>query len=359
LRTPRGAEAFRLLALTYRDLGDGRRAVEVAGRRQRFSCRGCGSTTSLDPVELLTPFRMTPRLAEAVFSRSLAVGYLRAAEGFGIDERTVRSVFTRLSDKVLAEADAAMPRTILARVAHAGRHRIAFAHDTDGDLANLYADPFDPRLAATLSAMRRGRLHVDHRMAGIARRLLHPSCDITIHRASAEEALARLLPACLRRLHNHLPPEERRSLAPVRDILAKSPAAVSWSDSVALRKAAASSPPIAEFAERRDALIGIWGSPRLRAAVEGERAWRRGLSTLMRRAFAPVLSWLDEWSPLVLNRGYGKIPLQAWRRACAVVPPVLAHDSAARIVVRGLRHAPEPRARAPRWEPAFPGPTGS
>ena len=334
----------------YRDLGPDGGSVEVAGSRQRFACRTCGATSSREPVTLLAPFRMTPRLAEAVLARSLEIGFLGAAEAFRIDERTARQVFERLSGETLARADAAMPDAVLARIDHAGRHRIALAYEAgSGDLANLYADPFDARLAGALARLRRRRLHVDHRMAGIARRALHPSCDLTIHRASAEDALARLLPACLRRLSQRLGAAERRVLQPVRRILAKRPAAVSWAEARALAEACAACEPLREFAGRREALIGIWGTPRRAEAEAAVTEWRRSLGTRMRQAFAPALSWLDAWGPHVLNAGYGKVPLQAWRRACAVRVPVLAHDSAARIVLRGLRHA----LRAPEPVPAI------
>lgn len=96
--------------VTYADLPSHGKPTEIEWDRQRFACKACGKTFADEHHGLHAQFLMTQRLYDWIGKRSLTHTFASVAADVGVDERTVRRVFTDWAPEKLAEMHFATPK---------------------------------------------------------------------------------------------------------------------------------------------------------------------------------------------------------------------------------------------------------
>lgn len=334
---------FGFSSTAYRDLVGGK-AVEVRERLQRYACKACGRTTVARPCGILTRFRMTERLADAVAEACVPGTYASVGAAFGIDKGTVRDVFAERSAGLLAEADASRPAVLGVCVVQERHIGLLTVHDLDdGRLANAFEGEADPRLPAYLSGCE-GPVHVDQRIARVLEGM-PGAAGACIHRMSAVESLVRLMPYCVRRLMREWRGGADKPSRETARLLGRERYRLRPAEAGLLREASARWPLVSLFMDMRDRALAIFATPDPHEARAAVAAWTAGLSGRMADAFAPVREWLAKWGEMVLAPGYGMVPCAAWTRARSHRITVLRMDTPLRAVVRALSesmHGPAP-----------------
>ncbi len=340
---------FGFAATAYKDLQGGK-AVEVRERRQRFSCKACGRTAAARPPGVLADFRMTERLADAVAEACLPGTYAAVGAAFGLDKGTVREVFHERSSGLLAEADAgrpAVPGICVVQERHLG---LLTVHDLDeGRLANAFEGEGDPRLPAYISGCE-GPVHVDQRIARVMDGI-GGGAEACIHRMSAVESIARLVPYCVRRLMREWRGGQERPSREIARLLCRERYRLRPAEAASLREASARWPLLSLFMDMRDRALALFATPDADEARAAVAAWTSSLAGRMADVFSPVREWLGKWGPMVLAPGYGTVPCAAWTRARSHRVEILPSDTPRRAVVRALTHAL--RGPSPRLVPAM------
>ena len=283
--------------VSWRDL-DGGRGTERQTQVQRLGCRRCDTVAYIGAPLLSPGFRVSPQLATAVAAECLHQGFSAVARTFGLEPRTVRSLWSaRLAG--LAER-MGHPAVCSLSMADIGSKRVALVRNLEtGRMAAAFGSPASNGFRNWIGAHPGGLLVADWQLAGAAASSapdgLHVACD----RTSVLDWFEGSLAGFGRRAREWMEPRERRVLRGIWEALGVLEPERTAAQDTAIAAAAAGHPVIGEFVAGIDGFRSVMERAGAEHAAAAASRWRTGLSDFGKAVFSPVLRMLERgWSGL-------------------------------------------------------------
>ncbi|MBB3268860.1 transposase [Azospirillum sp. OGB3] len=278
--------------------------VLIEWSRQRFLCRGCGRT-SYDQHEAFDPDRrMTKRLVEYIGRTALRLTFTEVAAGVGVDEKTVRLVWSDWSEREIGRLEFATPRWLGIDEVHLiGKARGVFANVEARTALDITADRSQKTVATWLTklpaketveivTMDMWRPYYD------AVRALLPRAVVVIDKWHVQKMANEALEGVRKALRADLPPARRRRLMHDRFVLLTRRRDLRMDQQIVLEAWTNEFPLLKAAYEAKEDFFGIWEIPSMTSgdAREAYRSWAERLPAELRPGFGALTTAVGNWS---------------------------------------------------------------
>jgi transposase len=278
--------------------------VMIEWARQRFLCRGCGRT-SYDQHEAFDPDRrMTKRLVEYIGRTALRLTFTEVAAGVGVDEKTVRLVWSGWSEREIDRLEFATPRWLGFDEVHLiGKARGVFANVEARTALDVTADRSQKTVATWLTklpaketveivTMDMWRPYYD-----VVRALL-PDAVVVIDKWHVQKMANEALEDVRKALRADLPPARRRRLMHDRLVLLTRRRDLRMDQRIVLAAWTNEFPLLRAAYEAKEDFFDIWEIASMTSgdAREAYRTWAGRLPTELRPRFAALTKVVGDWS---------------------------------------------------------------
>lgn len=286
--------------------------VLIEWARQRFLCRAC-SRTSYDQHEAFDPDRrMTKRLVEYIGRTALRLTFTEVAGGVGVDEKTIRLVWSEWSEREIGKLEFATPRWLGIDEAHLiGKARGVFANVEARTALDITADRSQKTVATWLTklpaketveivTMDMWRPYYD------AVRALLPNAVVVIDKWHVQKMANEALEGVRKALRAELPAARRRRLMHDRFVLLTRRRDLRMDQQLILEAWTAEFPRLKAAYDLKESFFDMWSIPNeadVRALYD---CWERSIPDDLRPAFSDLTRAVRNWSDPIF--AYFRVP---------------------------------------------------
>lgn len=275
--------------------------VGILIERQRYRCKSCNGTFFAN-IEVINGKRnCTNRLIEYIEKQSLTDTFVSIANTVGVDEKTVRNIFSdyveRLSETVNFEIPKLMgideihiikkPRCVITNIEQ--NTIIDILPDRNKSTVIKYLNAISKKHNIRIVTMDMWRPYKD------AVNLIIPHADIVVDKFHVVRMANEALDRVRKDLRSSLTPKERRTLKNDRFILLKRHSKLDIHDNLILQAWINQYKHLGQAYWLKERFFDIWDTDNKELALERYEAWKKDIPSKLEYAFEPLTKAMNNW----------------------------------------------------------------
>lgn len=284
------------------------KTVRISFTRKRLKCKACGKTY-FEPLEWLhDDFRMPKRTVDYIVKRAAKVPFLSVASELGVDEKTVRNVFSNYVTAIENKHDWQAPRVLGIDETHFSQkmHLVM----TDIEKRTLLDMRKDRSQDATQKAIMRLRGWKNIEIVCIdmwrpyhrAVKQLIPSTIVVVDRFHVAKMAGEAMEKARKAVRAELTAKERKKLKNDRKILLKRRDNITGLNELASFEFWTNEyPQLMEVYNAKEGFLGMWDMPTRKEAEEYWENWKSVATPTVRKYFSDAIRAIDNWHEEIFN----------------------------------------------------------
>jgi transposase len=293
----------------FRDLTAYGKKTVIRVERRRFKCRQCGQVFSESLPNMDSKHRATTRCVEWVAQQALARPFANVADEIGLNEITVRRIFTEYVEVLNKEWETKVETPAwlgIDEVKLAGSMRCMMADVLGKSAIDLLPKRDKATVAARISKMpNRDQIRVVvidmwRQYRQVAREVL-PQAEVVVDRFHVERLATRGLEAIRKSIRDDLTPSMRKQLKHDRFLLLTRPERLKDRGRFILETWMGNFPSLEAAYEVKEGFYRIYDHGEPETAGEMLDEWVAGIPKEMAWAFKDLTTALRGWRPEILG----------------------------------------------------------
>lgn len=285
----------------------GKRVI-ILFKRKRLKCKSCSRTFFEHLSFLDEDYRMTRRCVEYIVNRSYSVPFLHIASDIGVDEKTVRNIFSSHVESLESKYWYIAPRVLGIDETHLNKvMRLVLTNIEKQTLVDLRRDRSKRAVKEAIC-----RLHGWQQIEIVtmdmwrpyrdAVRELIPTAEIVIDRFHVARFANQAMDQARKDIRSQLDKRERLKLKNDRKILFKRRDSITGLNELASFEFWTNEyPELMAVYNAKEAFLGLWDMPDRESAESYWQDWLAITKPNVRRYFSDAIRAFDNWNNEIFN----------------------------------------------------------
>lgn len=270
--------------------------------RKRYRCQNCDSTFLQELPDVDERSQMTRRLVAFIAEQSIRRTFVSVADETGVDEKTVRNLFTAYVERLDKEVKFETPERMGMDEVHLlKKPRAVFTNLTEATIIALLPERTKKVILAHLKTLPdRERVKVVTMdmwkpYADSVREVM-PGATIVVDKFHVVRMASQAMEVVRKSQRGALEPKFRRKLMHDRFILLRRTKDLKDDQKATMEGWFAQFPTLKQAYDLKEAFYGLWDIPKKEDAVSAYAEWERSITgTELQTAFRPLLTAMLNW----------------------------------------------------------------
>lgn len=275
--------------------------VGVLVQRQRYRCKSCNGTFFAHIEDLNGKRNCTNRLIEYIEKQSLTHTFVSIAHAVGVDEKTVRNIFSDYVERLSETVDFEIPKLMGIDEIHIiKKPRCVITNIEQNTIIDILPNRNKATVIKYLNAINKKRniriVTMDMwRPYKDAVNLIIPHADIVVDKFHVVKMANEALDRVRKDLRSSLTPKERRSLKNDRFILLKRHSKLDIHDDLILQAWTGQYKQLGQAYWLKERFFDLWDTDNKELALQRYKEWKKDIPCELVYAFEPLTKAMSNW----------------------------------------------------------------